>query len=253
MSLKVAVMNTPIYPVAREVYRSLFRRPQQRRRKEMSEFYLQFYAPDGVVFDVGANQGEYAEVFARNCGRVVAIEPNTAFRSRLEAISKFQPIVPVYKAIGDQPGTATLNICSTAIYSTLVSDKSDWITDSPDYEGVEWSEHVEVPVTTLDALALEYGEPDFVKIDVEGFEMNVLKGMTFNPRYVSFEFGVRRKSLGLDCLKNLGDRGYKFRPIVGRSFAFATTAWLSHEEARTWLESLTIERAEYGDMFAMRP
>jgi hypothetical protein len=101
-------------------------------------------------------------------------------------------------------------------------------------------------------LAKEYGEPEFVKIDVEGFEINVLRGMSFRPRYLSFEFGARRKGPSLTCLENMGARNYRFRPIVGREYRFASPEWMGLEEARAWLDGYSVEQGEYGDMFCHR-
>jgi hypothetical protein len=45
---------------------------------------------------------------------------------------------------------------------------------------------------------------------------------------------------------------YRFRPIVGREYRFATSEWMSLDEARTWLDSYSVEQGEYGDMFCHR-
>ncbi len=77
-------------------------------------------------------------------------------------------------------------------------------------------------MTWLDFLASEYGEPEYVKADAEGFEINVLGGISFRPRYPSFEFGVRPKEASCVCLAHMGEKGFRFRPIIGREYRFAT-------------------------------
>lgn len=250
--LRSLIQQSPIYPAARKMYRSLFKSDQVVHAQRMGAFYAQFFQPGETVFDVGANQGEYAECFAQEGGRVVAIEPNQAHRVRLQALARTLPITPEYVAVSDKPGSATLNVCSTSGYSTLSSIDSDWMASSPDYSGVEWLEVAEVDTVTLDQLAARHGAATFVKIDIEGYELSALKGMSFDPRYISFEYGVRRKQLGLDCLAFLGPRGYRFRPINGRDFRFSAPEWMSAAEACAWLEARTLEDGEYGDMFAHR-
>ncbi len=250
--LKTAIMKTPLYPMARSAYQAIFKPEIAAYKARMGAFYSQFFQPGTRVFDVGANQGEYAEIFAREGGRVLAIEPNTAYSPRLNALSRMFDIHPVFAAIAEAPGEAELQVCSTAIYSTLVDPHAEWIETSPDYAGVKWTHTLKVPVTTLDILAKEFGEPEYVKIDVEGFEINVLRGMTFRPRYLSFEFGARRKGPSVECLEHLGAQNFKFRPIVGRKYRFATPEWMDLPAAKAWLESFSVEQAEYGDMFALR-
>ena len=250
--LKSAVMRTPLYPAARSVYRALFRRDAKATQSRMGAFYSQFFQAGDVVFDLGADLFEYAEVFAGEGAHVVAVEPNTASTVRLQALARATNISPVFAAVGDEPGTAVLNVCSVPGFSTLVDPGVEWIEQSPDYESVSWTQTLEVPVTTVDLLARDFGEPEYIKIDVEGFEINVLRGMTFRPRYLSFEFGARRKEAGLKCLEHLGALAYAFRPIVGREFRFVTREWMSPVEAIDWLEAFSVEQAEYGDMFAHR-
>jgi FkbM family methyltransferase len=250
--LKDLLFKTNLFPVARATYQRIFRPDVATHRARMGAFYSQFFDPGDVVFDVGANLGEYAEVFANEGATVVAIEPNTAFQPRLNALSRNGQIKPVFSAIGAEEGSATLNVCSHAAFSTLAPVETDWIRDSPDYEGVAWTHAIQVPVTTLDALIDEYGTPTFVKIDVEGFEIGVLRGATFRPRNLSFEFGARRLAAGLECLEHLGAQQYEFRPIVGRNYRFATPEWMSYSQAKAWLSDFKVEVAEYGDMFAHR-
>jgi len=248
--LKKLFEGSQLFIPARSLYRSLFQRRQSVEYSRMRSFYSQFFASSDLVFDVGANQGEYAELFVSNGARVIAIEPNPAFRSRLQNLAKIRPIIPEFCAVGDHEGSATLNVCSQPGFSTLQTEMIEWAKDSPDYRGVQWTSKVNVPVFTLDSLAERHGLPTFVKIDVEGFEYEVISGMSFNPRFVSFEFGARHKRTALRCINDLGKRGYLFNPIIGRVFAFESAHWLSAQDATDWLTAYSVDRGEYGDMFA---
>jgi FkbM family methyltransferase len=250
--LKAMIQSSPFYPAVRSIYRAVFKPEQVAATARMGAFYAQFFQPGEVVFDVGANQGEYAECFAREGGRVIAIEPNVAHRTRLEALAKFLPITPAYVAISDRPGVATLNISSTSGYSTLADTNSAWMAESPDYATAEWIGSAEVRTVTLDDVAAQYGQASFVKIDIEGHELAALRGMSFRPRYLSFEYSVHRKELGLACIEHLNARGYRFRPIDGRDFRFSNPDWMLGEEASAWLRARTIAKGEYGDLFACR-
>jgi hypothetical protein len=78
---------------------------------------------------------------------------------------------------------------------------------------------IEVPVVTLDALIAQHGEPAFVKIDVEGYEPQVLRGLTRPVQALSFEFHGRLLDELAESLDLL--RGYRLRVSVGNSFAWA--------------------------------
>jgi FkbM family methyltransferase len=248
--LKELLVGTWLFIPVRSLYRSVFQRRQNSEYSQMRSFYSQFFARGDLVFDVGANLGEYAEIFADSGARVIAIEPNPALHSRLENLAKTRSFVPEFCAVGDIEGSATLNVCNQSAFSTLEPELIEWTKDSPDYRDTRWTSKVTVPVVTLKTLAERHGAPVFVKIDVEGFEYQVISGMSFNPRFVSFEFGARRKQPALQCVNDLGKRGYQFNPIVGRNFAFDSERWLSAQGAVDWLNAFSVDRAEYGDMFA---
>lgn len=247
--IKASIVGSPLFPLARAAYRSVFKAENARHQREMANFYSQFFNPGDTVFDGGVLFGEYTELFASRGARVISIEPNPNFHARITALARRKHIHLVKSALGAESGTASFNICSTPGFSTLQSQDSDWITSSPDYVNVQWSEAVQVDVTTLDAVAAEFGKPQFVKLDIEGYEEPALRGMSFDPAYLSFEFGARRKDQGIACIQNMGARGYEFRPIIGRDMRFVTDAWLSEVDALAWLGRFRTEDAEYGDMF----
>ena len=91
-----------------------------------------------------------------------------------------------------------------------------------------------VPVTTLDALIEQHGEPAFCSGDVEGFEGAVLAGLSRPLRALSFEYlpAAHDDALAaLDRIAALGPYHYNYSPIE-------TMRWAS----RTWLEAADLRR-----------
>jgi FkbM family methyltransferase len=149
-------------------------------------FFLQYESPSlapvleaflgsGSTFvDVGANIGIYT-AWASRCvgssGRVIAIEPVPATREHLErvvALNVLDNVRVVPKALGAGPGTVNLWVVPHA------SGLSSAIAPADESS----ARRVEVPLSTLDDELSSAGvfAPALVKIDVEGYEMAVLRG-----------------------------------------------------------------------------
>lgn len=126
--------------------------------------------PGGVALDVGANAGAYALLFGqwmRPGGRVFAFEPSPAAfdgLSRHVALNGLADVVtPVRAAASDHGGTAALIGAGHHGTSRLAA---------PGERGTETVETV-----TIDSFCATHRiNPTLIKIDVEGFELEVLRG-----------------------------------------------------------------------------
>ena len=130
--------------------------------------------PAPVVFDVGANEGQWlAELLACCPGaRVHAFEPHASLAARVA--SKYPSVSVNNLALADEPGTLHLYDYSShagSQHATLLEGVIDGI-----HQGS--AQRVQVPVGSIDEYCMQRGidRIDLLKIDVEGFELKVLQG-----------------------------------------------------------------------------
>ena len=135
-----------------------------------------------VVLDIGANQGGFVEqVIAHRPGtKVYAFEPIPEMIQQIEMISKAYPdVVAVPVALGEQASVATFHVHAHIDASSLLNVRTDYKDLYPDQAAV--LRNLEVRVERLDDWAvqndlLRAGAIDLVKIDVQGYEGQVIAG-----------------------------------------------------------------------------
>ncbi len=139
------------------------------------EFVRRSLGPGEVFFDVGANLGLFTLTAAQGVGsggHVYAFEPSQReaqyLRRNLE-LNRLTNVTVVTQAVGDQCGTARFAIAADGGNNSLMKNAH------PQQHIQEWQE---VEVTTLDAFVAAHRVPrvNLMKIDVEGGEVNVLRG-----------------------------------------------------------------------------
>jgi hypothetical protein len=89
-----------------------------------------------------------------------------------------------------------------------------------------------------------------VKIDVEGFEGEVLAGLSAPLPALSFEYLPAARRIALDCVDRLGELGdYRFNWSVGESHVLATSEWVSPAAVRRFIAASRLESGS-GDIYA---
>jgi len=225
------------------------------RQRGLRALYRDFVAPGDLVFDVGAHLGDRTAAFQALGARVVAFEPQPVLAKWLGRIVGRRDRVTLRReAVGAHPGTATLAVARRhPTVSTLADEWREKIPeDNPGFRGVEWDAEVEVPVTTLDLLVAEYGLPAFVKIDVEGFEADVLAGLTTPVQAVSVEFVAGGLDVAVRCVDRLSTLAtYEYNAIEGERRSFRWSGWRTAVEAKEWLSG-GADGLPSGDLYARR-
>jgi FkbM family methyltransferase len=243
-------------PLSDAIRRSLaIYREDPARDAALDAFYAPLVPARGLAFDIGAHVGDRTACFRRLGARVVAVEPQPDLAALLRADFRDDPDVHVIAAaVGAAAGVASLyrNDANPTV-STLSADFVAAASGAPGWEGQDWNAESETPLVTFDALIAEHGAPDFAKIDVEGYEHEVLAGLSRPVRCLSFEFTTIQKGVATACLRRLAELGYTaFRASLGESLAFAQAKCIGAAEMQAWIEGLPLE-ANSGDVYAFEP
>jgi FkbM family methyltransferase len=236
--VKQAAQGSFFYLPLKDAYQFLFNHRIWQRRKRKAAFFSAFVLKNDLVFDVGANVGEYTELFVGLGARVVAIEPNVQLVPELKKVWPSDRVTVECVALGSSDGSADLYLCGRDYLSSL---SSEWIAvaeRSERFSGIHWNEKISVPVSTLDALIKKYGRPKFVKIDVEGFEKEVLAGLSIAPPFLSFEFNSEFAQAAATCIQQEcfpGDA--TFNVVAEPSTEFLFDQWVSRDEMLRLLQN----------------
>lgn len=222
------------------------------RAAVLEGFYARFLGAGDLAFDIGAHVGDRAACFRRLGARVVVVEPQPRLMRVLRLLARGDAGITLLPTLlGAAEGEATLRLNTRN--PTVATASADFIAaadGAQGWEGQTWDAELHLPVTTLDALIARHGEPDFIKIDVEGFEAAVLAGLSRPVRAMSFEFTTIQRNVTRDCMARLTALGYRaFNACVGEGMAFAHPAPLDAAGMGAWLAGLPHE-ANSGDVYA---
>lgn len=235
------------------VFRSLrVYRGDHGRAAAMDALYARYLRGGDLAFDIGAHVGDRVASFRRLGARVVALEPQPLCQRVLRLLHGRDPsVVLVPAAAGEAGGRITLHV--NRANPTVSTASTDFIAASAaavGWEGQVWDQRIEVPVVTLDALIAAHGLPRFVKIDVEGHEPAVLRGLGHRLPALSFEFTTMQRTHAFDCLGRLAQLGdYRFDAALGESQQLVFGTPVGVARLRSWLSALP-DDANSGDVYA---
>jgi FkbM family methyltransferase len=174
------------------VYTRLLHPGISRQAEEAKQYYKQVLPETGgTVFDIGANVGDLSAVFLSMGFTVVACEPDAVNFTILKArFSGYKNIYLLQKAVAHQNGAAILyqSAAHGGSLSTLSIKRKQQLDGVTDEEGtIRFDQPMQIGTISLDEMIESYGWPCFIKIDVEGYEQEVLAGLTQPVPLLSFE------------------------------------------------------------------
>jgi FkbM family methyltransferase len=221
--------------------------------EQRREFYAQFLKPDSIFFDIGANYGNRIEPLINDRIKIIAIEPQIECVRYLR--KKYgKKITILQNGVGKEIETKLMYISTNA--NILSSFSREWIDSTKNsgrFKKINWDKTRKIEMITLDYLIATYGNPDFIKIDVEGFELEVLKGLSQNVNVLSLEYTVpERKEALIDCLSylnNLSNSNILFNYCITENTIFSLPHWVDYNEIIKLVNTNAFLNTQFGDVY----
>lgn len=198
---------------------SNYQESQEPRR--LKNLYSQFAKAGDLVFDIGANKGEHSKVMTKLGFKVIAVEPNPDYKERLSKIAYAVESV----GVASKSGVLNYHCFKETGHNTFMDYKlSDKFKEQIPLRTIE------VPIVTLKELIDKWGVPKFIKIDVEGFEYEVLKTLDVLIDYIAFEYTPSEMKTANYCIAYLELLGYEFNYSKSIFHKLLSSKWLSGED-----------------------
>lgn len=194
-----------------------------------------------VLYDIGANRGLYTDVHIDKYDKCVLVDPNPDLCKFLANKYAGNEKIIIVNKIVSKDKNVPFYMCNKA--DTISTADIEWVTNSRFTKDYSWYPVNGIETISIDTLILENGTPTFIKIDVEGYEYNVIMSMTTIQSPLSFEWSEEKKDEMIKTVEYLSSLGYSKYAIQQKDdYAYEVYAdeWASTEAIITLFKNVFI-------------
>jgi FkbM family methyltransferase len=226
------------------IYQWLFKPQEIKNQQKEEAFYKSFLPSCQLIFDIGAYDGHKTAAFLTLSKKVVCCEPDelnfkilqTRFRN------KKKRVFIENKALSDKTEKIELHIHHPGSAFNTISRK--WVKLLEDDNKIKWDEQIKftraslVETTTLDEMINKYGVPDFIKIDAEGSEEAILKGLSKRVAFLSFESLLPDYAAELkNCLDRIDSLDHSATYNIAKDEKFIMPQFINRDQLEKWVNA----------------
>jgi FkbM family methyltransferase len=216
---------------------------------KMRALYDQFVQAGDLCFDIGANMGSRVSSFLMLNAKVVAVEPQKICFTELEKVFSNYPVTLVNKGVGEKEEEKDFYMSSNHLMSSF---SKEWIEGTKKmFTKDNWDKVEKMQITTLDKMIVEYGKPQFIKIDTEGFEVEVLKGLSQPIKALSVEYTLpdpHQKNIAcVEKLESLYQGKAVYNLCRDEAYSMHFHTWQTVDAIKGIITSAQFNRANFGN------
>lgn len=190
---------------------------------KLLKFYSNLIQENQLCFDIGANVGKKSKLFLKIGARVIAFEPQKECLTNLAKIKKSNKRFEFYPvAIDSKDGTKELQLSNYSEIATL----SDSFVSLYGEKGVNWLNRQLVKTISINTAIEKYGLPHFCKIDIEGYEFEVLSNLKYNIPLIEFEVVAGFKEKAINTIIALNNEFASYNYTLNEQPFFQLSAWV---------------------------
>lgn len=213
-------------------------------------FYNKIIKKGDLVFDIGANIGNYTAIFSSLGAKVICLEPQNYCYSFLKLRFGYKKnIIIIQKAVDANIGKKEIFVSEHHGISSMSREWIENVQISGRFSNTHWNKKEKVKTTTLSELINIFGTPNYCKIDVEGYEFNVIQGLENKIPLISFELSYENITLAFNCINYLNSLGeIQLNLILGNYKGFVFDEWMDKDSFIKYLQELK-EKLFVADIF----
>lgn len=178
-----------------------------------------------LIFDIGFNVGEFTQTCFNkypNCS-VIAVEANPTLCNNVsQHFFTNYNFSLLNNLVSDKEGEE-IDFYVSPIATGVSTASTEFMQNSRftkgskylDENSIKWQPPIKVESISIDSMIERYGMPDLIKIDVEGYELSVLKGLTQKTNDICFEWHEEEKDNLYKILEHLQSIGYTQFGVIG--------------------------------------
>jgi FkbM family methyltransferase len=220
--------------------------------KKRAGFYKSLIGSSScLVYDIGANYGNRTKIFSEIGYNVIAVEPQKRCVEYLKKqFCKHKNIEVIDCAVGLRNETRIMYESKNTLLSTLSEKFINNTTGSGRFDGMTWVTKSEVKVITLNDLISMKGIPKFIKIDVEGYEYEVVNTLNCTIDLISLEYTPEMKSSIFAAINHIARLGnYSFNISWYESMKLSHKNWFNLLKLDEIMNALEEDKQIFGDIY----